>query len=127
MRTGKGPAGLGWVMKVVVLASLVGMSICWSIMGVSSPVMILICCWAFNTIARNPQHDKANRHHVGLEPRPPDRHCVGLATSPWLPILNLQRSVPDDPDQQSVFRRDRPPDERRRRRRPGGQARGRFR
>src|SRR5260370_20939943 len=79
-------------MKVVVLPSLVGMSICWSIMGVSSPVMILICCWAFNTIARKPQHDKANRHHVGLEPWPPDRHCLGLATIPWPPILQFAAS-----------------------------------
>src|SRR5229473_2198141 len=92
MMTGNGPPRSGWVMKVVVLPSLVGMSICWSIMGVSSPVVILICFWAFNTIARKPQHDKANRHHVGLEPRPPDRHCLGLATNPWLPILQFAAS-----------------------------------
>jgi hypothetical protein len=51
-----------------VLPSLVGMSICWSIMGRFLPIMILASDWALNTIARKPQHDKVNGHHIGLEP-----------------------------------------------------------
>ena len=36
MMTGNGPPRSGWVMKVVVLPSLVAISTGWSIMGVSS-------------------------------------------------------------------------------------------
>src|SRR6266481_10051917 len=92
MMTGNGPPRSGWVMNVAVLPSLVGTSICWSIMGVSLCFVILISWWALNTIARKPQHDKASRHHIGLEPWPPDRHCLGLATKPWLPILQFAAS-----------------------------------
>jgi hypothetical protein len=39
-------------------------------MGVALPVLILVSDWALNTIARKPEHDKVNGHHIGLEPRP---------------------------------------------------------
>jgi len=61
-------------------------------MGVSLCFVILMSWWTLNTIARKLQHDKANGRHVGLEPRPPDRHCLGLATNPWLPILQFAAS-----------------------------------
>jgi hypothetical protein len=35
-------------------------------MGVSSCFVILVSGWVFDTIARKPQHDKANGRHVGL-------------------------------------------------------------
>src|SRR5690349_20069453 len=79
MTTGNGPPRSGKVIKVVVLPSLVAMSICWSIMGVSSCVVIPVPAEARGTIARKPGHDKAKGHRVGLnrtlEPWPLDRHC----------------------------------------------------
>jgi lipoprotein signal peptidase len=52
-------AALGWVMKVVVWPSLVGISICWSIMGrVVSLVGLMVSGPAFGRIARKPGYDK---------------------------------------------------------------------
>jgi hypothetical protein len=38
-------------------------------MGAAFCVVILVSGWLFDTIARKPQHDKANGRHVGVEPR----------------------------------------------------------
>jgi hypothetical protein len=38
-------------------------------MGVSFFFAILVSGWALDTIARKPEHDKANGHHVGFERR----------------------------------------------------------
>src|ERR1700681_3567170 len=123
MTTGCGPPRSGWVMKVVVWPSLVGISICWSVMAF---LYLLRFCLALSvdTIARKPEHDKAIRALtaiIGLEPRLQNRHCLVELTVRSRPEISQ-----DDPDQQSVFRRDRASDERRRRRRPGRQARGRY-
>src|SRR3979490_2977148 len=56
MMMGNGPPRSGWLMKVVVWPSLVGISICWSIMGVSRSLFLAL---AIDTIARKPEHDKA--------------------------------------------------------------------
>src|SRR6266478_7863640 len=114
MMTGCGPPRSGWVMKVVVWPSLVGISICWSIMGsfFIFPVSRVSClARTFDTIARKPEHDKpagSCADNSGLEQRGPDRHCLTCR-----PLRNRPGDFCDDPDQQSVFRRDRPPDERR--------------
>src|ERR1700760_3998424 len=102
--TGNGPPRSGWVMKVVVLPSLVSISTWLSIMAVS------LCCesagflGALNTIASKPEHDKA---------RAGRRRALNRAAR--IAIVSGDgsrlRRFRHDPDQQPVFRRDRPADE----------------
>jgi hypothetical protein len=65
--------------------------------------------WAWDTIARKPEHDKAikgSRNHPALN------HGAGIAILLGCDPRAADREIPyDDPDQQSVFRRDRTPDE----------------
>src|SRR5712671_4199745 len=118
MMTGCGPPRSGWLMNVVVWPSLVGISICWSIMGwfFIFPVLGFCLTRTLNTIARKPEHDKPTGPCAGisgLEHRAPDSHCLS-----YPPVAQPSGDFCDDPDQQSVFRRDRAPDERRGRRCP---------
>src|SRR5882757_9116771 len=89
MMTGCGPSRSGWLMKVVTWPSLVGISICRSIMAV---LLVSGCLSARsrNTIARKPGHDKASclEDHTGLELRGPDRHCL-VPTTPSQPTGDL--------------------------------------
>src|ERR1700759_2645612 len=109
MITGNGPPRSGWVMKVVVLPSLVAISICWSIMGVSLCFVILVG-WHLARLQGKPTMTR----QAPLEPGAPRRHCLVART-----LVQRAERVTDDPDQQSLLRRDRPPDERCRRCRPG--------
>src|SRR5947207_12118279 len=110
MMTGCGPSRSGWVMKVLVWPSLVEISICWSIMGRFFFSGLRVFHWRGGSIRlqgnQKMTRGLASRREIGLEPRPPDCHCL---------IYRRLRSRPeisqDDPDQQSVFRRDRPSDE----------------
>src|SRR6202035_2313507 len=125
MITGNGPPRSGWVMKVVVWPSLVGISICWSIMGVLFSLAVGgFLLWQAIRLQGNRHMTRrpAVSGRYGLELRRRDRHCEERPT-PVPPTGEF----PDDPDQQSVFRRDRPPDERRRGCCPGRQARSRYR
>src|SRR5215813_11826783 len=72
MMTGNGPPRSGWVMKVVVLPSLVSISTWASIMGVSLRLKGLGALARWDTIARKPHHDKL----MALEPGRMDRHCL---------------------------------------------------
>src|SRR5438105_10417254 len=110
MMTGCGPSRSGWVMKVVVWPSLVGISICWSIMGGFFYSGFRVFCLALMFIRLQGNHDMTRRltreGEIGLEPRRPDRHCLTC-----LPVRSRPEISQDDPDQQSVFRRDRASDE----------------
>src|SRR3979409_2606563 len=107
MMTGNGPPRSGWVMKVVVWPSLVGISICWSIMGrFFSLLGFWVSCLGASIRLqgnRNMTRRPAVRRTIGLELGVADRHCLVRLTLRSRPEISH-----DDPDQQSVFRRDRP-------------------
>src|ERR1700730_9158681 len=125
MMTGCGPPRSGWVMKVVTWPSLVAISICWSIMGVSSRLVSRFFALAIDTIARKPEHDKAT---FPFEAQSALKCAVRIAiVLTYWPARSQAEISHDDPDQQQVSDRDRASDERRRRRRSGRQARGRHR
>jgi len=97
-------------MKVAVWPSLVGISICWSIMAVSFRISVRrFFGMRIDTIARNRNHDKARDllegtttglARPGLERRGPDRHCL---IDPLSTLSQPTGDSHDDPDQQSVF------------------------
>src|SRR3954447_15888062 len=78
MMIGNGPPRSGWLMKVVVLPSLVEISICWSIMMLF-PVISLLAR-PLITIADESQPESrpvsAGKAECGLELRGADGHCL---------------------------------------------------
>src|SRR5262245_11737054 len=106
MTTGNGPPRSGWVMKVVVLPSLVAISTWLSIMAV--PLSLVDSDFSFVRKVRLQGTGAMTRRgarRAGLELAAPYRHFPDGA------IGDQSGAFFDDPDHQPVFRRDRPPDE----------------
>src|ERR1019366_5072783 len=106
MMTGNGPPRSGWLMKVAVWPSLVGISICWSIMAflfVSRFVGFLAS--RIDTIARKPDHDKARDLLKGTTPalNGAVRIAIVWSIDPLSTLSQPTGDSHDDPDQQSVF------------------------
>src|SRR4051812_15130311 len=76
---GKGPPRSGWLMKVVVLPSLVEISICWSIMVMLFPVISLLARPLITIVDESQPESRpvsAGRAECGLELRGADGHCL---------------------------------------------------
>src|SRR5436305_11880820 len=99
--TGNGPPRSGWVMKVVVLPSLVAISICWSIMGVSLCFVILVGgqrpLRLQGKAGMTRRTDITLASNRALEPCPRDRHCLIVERTHHGP---RPERFSDDPDQQ---------------------------
>src|SRR5205823_10652259 len=100
MMTGKGPPRSGWVMKVVVWPSLVGTSICWSIMA-------LFSLSRFGRSIRLQGNQDMTRQLAGSPCTAP----FGSPLSCLVPSAHSRAEISHDPDHEPVFRRDRTLDE----------------